>query len=75
MKCFDFETTRGGYGLRYFFNAGLNRETGVCDEEGTEFYDDETGEYVGQVENLTPSEIEEMGESEFQQLLEDNYIE
>ena len=50
MKHIDFDTTRGGYGLRYFFNAGLNRETLACDEEGTEFYDEESGEYIGQVD-------------------------
>ena len=74
MKHFDFDATRGGYGLREFFNAGLNRETMVCDEMGTEFYDEDTGDYIGQVNNLTPSEIEEMDEREFQNLLEENYI-
>ena len=74
MKHKDFNATRGGYGLRYFFNAGLNRETCICDEEGTEFYDEDTGDYIGQVNNITPEEIEEMTEEEFQQLLEDNYI-
>ena len=74
MKHFEFAATRGGYGLRYFFNAGLNKQTGICDEEGTEFYDEENGEYIGQVNNITPSELVEMGEGEFQQVLEDNYI-
>lgn len=74
MKCFDFDATRGGYGLRYFFNAGLNRETLACDEEGTEFYDEDTGEYIGQVSGYIPSELEEMTDNEFWKILEDNYI-
>ena len=74
MKHIDFDVTRGGYGLRYFFNAGLNRQTGICDEEGTEFYDEETGNYIGQVPNITPEEIEEMDEGDFSRLLDDNYL-
>ena len=69
-----FDSIRNGYGLRYFFNAGLDKRTGICDEEGTEFYDEDTNEYIGQVNGVTPTEIEEMDETAFQQLLEDNYI-
>lgn len=74
MSKMKFDTTRGGYGLRYFFNAGLDKRTGICDEEGTEFYDEDTEEYIGQVSGVSPEEIEEMTEEEFQNLLEDNYI-
>ena len=74
MKHFDFDVTRGGYGLRYFLNAGLNKQTCICDEEGTEFYDEETGNYIGQVPNITPEEIEEMDEEDFARLLDDNYL-
>lgn len=74
MSKITFDTTRGGYGLRYFFNAGLDKRTGICDEEGTEFYDEDTGEYIGQASGVSPDEIEEMTEEEFQDLLADNYI-
>lgn len=74
MAKVNFEATRGGYGLRYFFNAGLDKRTGVCDAEGTEFYDEDTGEYIGEVGGYTPEEIEEMTEEEFTKLLDDNYI-
>jgi hypothetical protein len=75
MRTEDFDTTRGGYGLRYFFNAGYDKKTNQCDAEGTDFYDeDEPDHYIGSVYGKTPSEIEEMTESEFYQLLEDNYI-
>ena len=65
---------RGGYGMRAFFNAGLNRETLMCDEEGTDFYDEDTLEYIGSVSGYTPMEIEEMTEEEFCKLLEDYNI-
>ena len=75
MKHAEFDATRGGYGLRYFFNAGLDKETMQCDAEGTDFYDeDDTEHYIGRAYGVTPDEIEEMTEGEFQQLLEDNYI-
>lgn len=74
MKHFEFEATRGGYGLRYYFNAGTDKVTCKTDEEGTEFYDEENGEYIGNAEGYTPSELVEMSEGEFQQVLEDNYI-
>lgn len=74
MKKIDFDATRGGYGLRYFFNAGLDKRTGVCDEEGTDFFDEDTNEWLGSVSGVTPDEIEEMGENEFQTLLEENYL-
>lgn len=71
----EFEETRGGYGMRYYFNAGTDKRTLKTDEEGTEFYDEDTGEYVGSVEGYTPEELVEMDESEFQSVLNDNYIE
>lgn len=75
MRHEEFDATRGGYGLRYFFNAGLDKETCQCDTEGTNFYDEDDPEhYIGSVYGKTPSEIEEMTEGEFQQLLEDNYL-
>lgn len=75
MKHFDFDETRGGYGLRYYFNAGTDKRTLKTDEEGTEFYDESTGEYIGNAEGYTPDELVEMSESEFQSVLEENYIE
>lgn len=74
MSKVNFEVTRGGYGLRYFFNAGTDKVTGKTDEEGTEVYDEETCEYIGTIEGYTPYELEEMGEGQFQRVLEDNFI-
>ena len=70
----DMDTFRGGYGLRSYFNAGLNRETLMCDEEGTDFYDADTLDYVGSVCGVSPMDIEEMTEEEFYKLLEENDI-
>lgn len=69
------EEYRGGYRMRYFFNAGLDKRTGVCDAEGTDFYDaDDEDHYIGSAYGVTPTELVEMDEEEFQQVLEDNYI-
>lgn len=70
-----FDETRGGYGLRYYFNAGTDKRTLKTDEEGTEFYDEETGKFIGTAEGYTPDELLEMDEDEFQQVLEENFIE
>lgn len=70
----DMNAFRGGYGLRTYFNAGLNRETLILDEEGTDFYDADTLEYIGSVSWVSPAEIEEMTEEEFYKLLEENNI-
>ena len=74
MNKAEFDSTRGGYGLRYFFNAGTDKRTGITDEEGTDFYDEETGQFIGEVSGITPTDIEEMSEEEFSNLLYDNYI-
>ena len=68
------EITRGGYKFRYFFNAGLNKQTGICDEEGVDVYDEDTNEYFGSISGVSTDEIEMMDENEFITLLEDNYI-
>ena len=61
--------------MRYCPNAGTDKVTCKTDEEGTEFYDEDTGEYIGNVEGYTPEELIEMDEGEFQRVLEDNFIE
>ena len=71
---YKFETSRGGYKMKYYFNAGLNNETGVCDEEGTDVFYEDTDAYIGNIVGYTPSELEEMSESRFQEILEENYI-
>ena len=68
------DVTRGGYRFRYFFNAGLNKQTGICDEEGSDVFDEETNEFIGTISGVTPDSIEEMDEADFYNLLEDNYI-
>lgn len=74
MEQFVFDAARGGYHLRYFFNAGLNRETLICDEEGTEFYDEVSEEYIGQVDGYLPSDLMEMSDEEFWEILAENGI-
>ena len=68
------EITRGGYIFKDYFNAGLNKKTGVCDEEGVDVFDEDTNEYIDNIVGVSTDEIELMDESEFIKLLEDNYI-
>lgn len=70
----DMDAVRNGYAMRSFFNAGLNRETLVCDEEGTDIYDEETLEYIGSVSGIQPSELMDMDDAEFEKTLEENGI-
>lgn len=74
MSKIKFDATRGGYGIRDYFNAGLDKRTGICDEEGVEFYDEESGQYIGNVVGVSSYEVEEMDELEFARLLDDNYL-
>lgn len=66
--------TRGGYIFKDYFNAGLNKKTGVCDEEGVDVYDEDSNTYIGNIAGVSSDEVEEMAESKFAELLEDNYI-
>ena len=68
------EITRGGYIFKDFFNAGLNKKTMVCDEEGVDVYDEDTNKYIDSISGVSTEEIEMMDEADFVALLEDNYI-
>jgi hypothetical protein len=59
--------------FRYFFNAGLDKATGICDGEGTDIYErDDTGDlhYVGSLYGYLPEEISGMTESELDEVME-----
>ena len=53
--------------FKYFFNAGLDKTTGICDGEGSDVYerDDSAGlHYIGSLYNYLPEEISEMTDDE-----------
>ena len=54
----------------YFFNAGLDRKTMLCDAEGSDVY--EKGIYIGSIYGITPTEISEMEDDEVERLLDEN---
>ena len=63
---------RNGYGFRYFFNAGLDKRTGICDGEGVDCYIiDEAGNYhfTQEVYDVTLEDIENMTDKEFDEFL------
>ena len=58
--------------FRYFFNAGVDKETGICDGEGSDVFelDDEGQEhYLGSIYGHLPSEFSEMEDGEVEYLL------
>ena len=58
--------------FRYFFNAGLDRETGICDGEGCDIMklDDEGNEeYVGSIYGVLPGDISGMDDTALENLL------
>ena len=42
--------------FRYFFNAGLDRETCECDVEGTDVFED--GHYIGSIKWKSPKKLQ-----------------
>lgn len=58
---------------RYFFNAGLDRETGICDAEGSDVVtieSDGSERYLGSVYGYTPVELCRMSDDEFKLALD-----
>lgn len=58
--------------FRYFFNAGLDKETGICDGEGCDIMklDDEGNEeYVGSIYGVLPGDISGMDDTALENLL------
>ncbi len=73
----EMDLIRDGYGFRYFFNAGLDKRTGQCDQEGSDVFEkDKNGgwHYIGTINNSLPEDIEEMSDCEFHYCLEENFI-
>lgn len=61
----------------YFFNAGIDRVTGMCDAEGSDVFEvDNSGSrhYLGSLYDVHPTDISEMGDDELEELLACNNI-
>ena len=73
----EMDLIRDGYGFRYYFNAGLDKQTGECDAEGTDVFEqDKNGKwhYIGDIKGVYPEEIKDMSDAEFEDCLAENYI-
>lgn len=72
------EYERDGYGFRYYFNAGLNEETLVCDEEGIEAFEkDSNGDFhfIADIPcGYNVDNIRDMTDDEFNEFLTENGI-
>ena len=72
------ELQKGGYGYRYYFNAGLDKVTGNCDEEGIEVYALDSMANWHLIATIPTSktiqDIEDMTDGELDQFLTENGI-
>ena len=58
--------------FKYFFDAGLDRTTGICDGEGSDIFErDDSGalHYIGSLYGYLPSEVSEMSDEELEQAM------
>lgn len=58
--------------FRYFFNAGLDRTTGICDGEGSDVFErDDSGSlhYIGSLYGYLPSEVSGMSDEELEEAM------
>lgn len=58
--------------FRYFFNAGLDKETGILDGEGSDIFErDDSGglHYIGSLYGYVPSEVSEMSDDELEEAM------
>ena len=58
--------------FRYFFNAGLDKTTGICDGEGSDIFErDDSGglHYIGSLYGYVPSEVSEMTDDELEEAM------
>lgn len=58
--------------FRYFFNAGLDKVTGICDGEGSDVFErDDSGglHYIGSLYGYLPEDISEMSDDELEEAM------
>lgn len=63
--------------FRYFFNAGLDKVTGICDGEGSDVYelDDNGGpHYIGSLYGYLPTEVAEMTDDKLGEVMAESGI-
>ena len=63
---------RDRFEFKYFFNAGLDKVTGICDGEGSDVYErDDSGglHYIGSLYGYLPEEISEMADDELDEVM------
>ena len=61
----------------YFFNAGLDRYTGICDGGGSDIFelDSDGGErYLGSLFGYMPEEITRMSDDEFREAMVTSFV-
>ena len=66
---------RDKFEFRYYFNAGINKATGMCDEEGSDVFDDNyVLHYIGSLPYIYPGDIADMTDEELEVAFDQNMI-
>lgn len=70
-------TNRYRLQYRYFFNAGIDKVTGICDGEGSDILylePDGNERYIGSLYGYTPSDVVRLSDEEFKEALDISFI-
>lgn len=68
---------RDRYGFRYYFNAGIDKVTGNCDEEGLDVFDKDTEgnfHYIASLPYKSVDDIAYMTDDEFEEVLAEHGV-
>ena len=68
---------RNGYGFRYYFNAGIDKVTGNCDEEGVDVYEKDSKDefhYIASLPHKSIDDIADMTDDEFEEVLAEHGV-
>ena len=63
--------------FRYFFNAGVDKETGICDGEGSDViyvHPDGKEQLLGSLYGFTPDVVAKMSDRKLEKALKTSYI-
>lgn len=71
---------RDKFKFDYFFNAGIDYETGLCDAEGSDVWynqgDHRVGrwKYIGSLYGFTPGDVSEMTDEELEEAIRVSFV-
>ena len=66
---------RENFKFKYFFDTGYNKKTGECDVEGVDVYEidlNDSEHFIAEIPYVTPNDIEDMTDEEFEEFCAEN---